>query len=213
MAILRICPTANRQQDLEVSIGFKSQFLPIREPDEHTDELASASRAGRDVSDDCMHDFEKRPTSPVSNSHTSCSLDRSKNHRGSVSSATVSQRRLIPTMDCDRHTSSSAQLSVRKTSPVFADTPANAYKMCVSWLGSMSVGSVQISHDRSNDRLTRTKVGTIYTPGDGRSVRALREVVERRYQFVKYAAWMYEVELRSCVLLDERPVGVSMDAA
>ena len=44
--------------------------------------------------------------------------------------------------DCDRHTCSSAQLSVRKTSPVSADTSANAYKMCVSWLGSMSVGSV-----------------------------------------------------------------------
>ena len=60
---------------------------------------------------------------------------------------------------------------------------------------------------------TRTKVGTIYAPVDKRGVRACPEIVERRYQFVKYAAWMYEVESRRWVLFDEPPIEVSTDAA
>lgn len=67
----------------------------------------------------------------------------------------------------------------------------------------------QISRHKNDNRLTRTKVGSIYTPLDERDVRELLDPTERRYQFVKYAAWMYEVDPRRCVLLD----GVGTDAA
>lgn len=44
-------------------------------------------------------------------------------------------------------------------------------------------------------------------------MRTLLEVIEGRYQLVKYAAWTYEVESRRCVLLNESPMEMGTDAA